>query len=162
MRIALIHIEVRLAVEICVLRQCCGLCTLVFTNPVVGTEKCAGDAVNRSVKFLALVGVEVLCRCHVVTAERNLYIVHLLHKCAVVCACTVGVVNLDGDSSDWRAAFLYTDFLILRKSCCIIILGKNGFITIIHRADFLPRVEQGDRLAFLELRLFILDGVCES
>ena len=164
MGITLVGIEVCLRVEVGVLRKCSGLCPLVLTYAVVGTEEGTRHTVNARMQFFALVGVVSLCRGHIVTAKGYLRVVHKLHHGTVVGTGRVRVVNLDGNVLYRRTAFLHADLLFLRKSCCVVILGKNSLITIVHLTNLLSCVEHSNPLRLLTLALLILDtvGKCRS
>ena len=164
MGITLVGIEVCLRVEVGVLRKCSGLCSLVLTYAVVGTEEGTRHTVNARMQFFALVGVVSLGRGHIVTTKGYLRVVHKLHQGTVVGTGRVTVIDLDGDGLYRCTAFLYADFLLLRKGCCVVILGKNGFIAIIHFADLLSGVEHSNPLRLLTLALLVLDtvGKCRS
>ena len=139
-RVALVGIEVALRVEVGVLRQGGGLSAFVLTYLVVGAEQCARHAVNTGVQLLALVGVVALRRGHIVCAERYLCVVHQLHQRTVVRTGGVGVVHLDGDGVHRSAALLDADLLFLRKSCRVVILGKDSLIAVVHLADLLAGI----------------------
>ena len=92
-------------------------------------------------QLFAIVAVVSLGRGHVVTTKGYLRVVHKLHQGTVVGTGRVAVVNLDGDCLYRCTAFIYADFLLLRKSCCIVKLGKYSLIAVVHLAYLLSCIE---------------------
>ncbi len=159
MGVALVGIEVSLAVEVGVFGKRSGLGTFLLSDAVVRAEQCTGNTINGGVQLLAAVSVEYLCRGHVVSSQSQLHVVHLLHQCTVIRTGTVRIVHLDSDCADRGAAVLDAYLLLCSEFHCLVVLGKNGFVAVIHLADLFARMQHDNALGFLCLAFLVLDCV---
>ena len=159
MGVALVGIEVSLAVEVGVFGKRSGLGTFLLSDAVVRTEQCTGNTINGGVQLLAAVSVEYLCRGHVVSTQSQLHVVHLLHQCTVIRTGTVRIVHLDSDGADRGTAVLDAYLLLCSEFHCLVVLGKNGFVAVIHLADLFARMQHDNALGFLCLAFLVLDCV---
>ena len=148
-RIALVYVEVCLAVEIGIFGKRGCLCAFFLSDAVVRAEQCTGNTINGGVQLLAAVSVEYLCRGHVVSTQSQLHVVHLLHQCTVIRTGTVRIVHLDSDGADRGAAVLDAYLLLCSEFHCLVVLGKNGFVAVIHLAHLFACMQHDNTLGFL-------------